>query len=137
MTTKSLRATVIGCIALSAAGLSPAASEGMGATLNAFVPDVCSVQALAQPYVVENEIRIDRIHETCNGAGYQLVLQYTPGTLEDAQVEFAGNRIALDGSGHSVIFTSDRPVSRQLPLRIVTSGPVDQVTRLGFHVQRS
>lgn len=57
--------------------------------------------------------RLGDLREFCNAAnGYAVTIDYTPGTMKNAVVALDGERIALDGSGHTVISRATGPRSR-------------------------
>ncbi len=110
------------CGALVAAPLAASSNASMGFRLNATVPTTCSVSMLSTQTgsANGNAVNLGTVREYCNAArGYQVIVSYTPGTLDGAELTAGNDRIVLDGSGRAVLSQTTRPRVRERGLTIV------------------
>ena len=59
-------------------------------------------------------VRLGTLVEYCNAPrGYELVINYTPGSLRNARVFAGEDQVVLDGSGQAILSRSNGPRIRQ------------------------
>ncbi|WP_374523750.1 hypothetical protein [Sphingopyxis sp.] len=89
-------------LALTAGG---AKAESIGYNLQAFVPVACSLRFEAAPSVsADGTARLGMLREYCNAPnGYQILLNYSAGSLRGAVVSVGAESIILDGSGQAIV----------------------------------
>lgn len=99
------------------------AEDSIGYNLQLTVPVVCSVRfEAAGGTLVDGANRLGMTREYCNSpGGYQLLLQYSPGSLRGAVVNVGNSRVVLDGSGTAILAGAQGPKIQDRDL-IVTPG---------------
>lgn len=116
---------VLGVTALLAVATSvPAVQARDAATFNlrATVPLSCSLNMRPALVGAENDesYNLGTFTEYCNSpSGYQIVVQYTPGTLNGAMLTAGNDTIVLTGSGRAVLTRSTGPQIRERSLTIL------------------
>lgn len=101
----------------------PATAESTGFNMRVTVGMSCTVRHMpvavtgsAQDYLVT----LGQIRELCNAPrGYELVVTYTPGTLEGTVLMAGSDQVILNGSGQAVISRETQPRIRTRALRAV------------------
>ena len=64
-----------------------------------------------------------KIRELCNAAhGYELLVNYTPGSLQGTTIRAGDDEVVLNGSGQAVLSRADGPRIRERTVS-VTPGP--------------
>jgi hypothetical protein len=91
-----------------AATASPALAEtGTGTlTLSLTVPVLCRVSysSAGAGESVGEAVNLGQLKEFCNaGSGYNVVVDYSPGSLRGAVLQLGDDRVVLDGSGEAVL----------------------------------
>jgi hypothetical protein len=111
----------ISCLALATGAAK--AEDSIGYNLQATVAVVCSVKfEAAGGTSVDGASRLGMIKEYCNApGGYQLVVQYSPGSLRGAVVNVGESRVVLDGSGTAIIAGARGPKIQSRELIIMPS----------------
>ena len=92
-------------------------------TLN--VGTYCKVQHENAGYGQQSSgaIALGKIRELCNAAhGYELLVNYTPGSLQGTTIRAGDDEVVLDGSGQAVLSRADGPRIRERTVS-VTPGP--------------
>jgi hypothetical protein len=66
------------------------------------------------------EVELGSIHEYCNAVhGYDLVVHYSPGTLEGSVLIAGEDQVTLDGSGTALVERSPIPRNRNRSLAVI------------------
>jgi hypothetical protein len=118
----------------SAAG-AESVSQGSVA-LHLSVPLVCTVSHAASLTPSGSGYRLGDLREFCNAAnGYALTLDYKPGTMKNAVVVLEGERVVLDGSGHTVVSRATGPRSRTRAIYAEAGPQGFDTDRLMFNIQ--
>lgn len=107
-------------------------AASMGFNLRLQVPVHCTIvhQMDGHGGTTGNGVALGRFREYCNApGGYQLVVRYTPGTLQGATILAGEDRVILNGSGQAVLSRSTRPRVRE---RVITASPGER----GFDTDR-
>ena len=84
----------------------PAFAESLTFNLKAVVPMTCQVrhQPVAASPAPAGQVNLGEIDEYCNSAsGYELVVSYTPGTLQGTVLTAGEDRVVLNGSGEATL----------------------------------
>lgn len=107
------------------AALAPTTALAVTATyeLRLVVPVHCklSYQAAGYGVAANGAVSLGQFREYCNAPqGYDLIVRYTPGTLQGAVIAAGEDRIVLSGSGEEVISQSNRPRFRT---RAISAAP--------------
>lgn len=87
------------------------------------VPVHCTVkqQAIGSGTAIGNAFALGTFREYCNApGGYQLVVNYAPGSLQGARIMAGNDEIVLDGSGRAVLSRATGPAIRE---RLITMAP--------------
>lgn len=87
------------------------------------VPVHCSVkqQAIGSGAAINNAFALGTFREYCNApGGYELVVNYAPGSLRGAKIFTGDDEIILDGSGRAVLSRATGPRIRE---RLITMAP--------------
>jgi hypothetical protein len=87
------------------------------------VPVHCTVkqQAMGQGAALGNTVALGTFREYCNApGGYQLVVNYAPGSLQGARIIAGNDEIVLDGSGQAVLSRATGPKIRE---RLISMAP--------------
>ncbi|WP_428678330.1 hypothetical protein [Sphingopyxis sp.] len=89
-------------LALTAGG---ANAESIGYNLQAIVPVACSLRFESSPSIfADGSARLGMLREYCNAPnGYQIVLNYSTGSLRGAVVNVGAASVVLDGSGQAIV----------------------------------
>jgi hypothetical protein len=110
----------------------PLGAESRSFLIRARVPVVCQVQFRptgATP-IANTVVPLGEISEFCNApGGYELVVNYTPGTMHGAVIVAGEDQVVLNGSGQAVLTRSPRPRNRA---RLLSAMP----GRQGFDTDR-
>ncbi|MDZ3833345.1 MAG: hypothetical protein U0S50_16245 [Sphingopyxis sp.] len=112
----------------------PTAALGtsFGFNLRAIVPVHCVVNHHATGFgaVNGNAVSLGTFREYCNApAGYELVVDYAPGSLRGARIIAGSEEIILNGSGQAVLSRTTGPRVRE---RIIAAVPGEN----GFDTDR-
>lgn len=87
------------------------------------VPVHCTVkqQAIGSATAIGDAFALGTFREYCNApGGYQLVVNYAPGSLQGARMIAGNDEIVLDGSGRAVLSRATGPAIRE---RLITMAP--------------
>ena len=87
------------------------------------VPVHCSVkqQGFGSGVTAGNIVALGTFREYCNApGGYQLVVNYAPGSLQGARIMAGNDEIVLDGSGQAVLSRATGPKIRE---RLISMAP--------------
>ncbi|WP_299329609.1 hypothetical protein [Parasphingopyxis sp.] len=106
----------------------------IGVHLTMVVPQICTVNPLSLSYVDDTSIKIDEIREFCNSGGYQIYLDYAPGTLKGAQASLGDYTVELDGSGEALLVDAHYAVSRISSFEIAQLHTNDTNVQLGLRM---
>ncbi|WP_284734385.1 hypothetical protein [Sphingosinicella terrae] len=128
-----LRKIVLGATAL-ALTASPASvgAETFGFNLSLTVPVVCEIRFRPLGAVGEapQGVPLGQINEFCNApGGYELVVNYEPGSMQGAVISAGEDQVVLNGSGQAVLSRSPGPRNRA---RVLSATPGAQ----GFDTDR-
>lgn len=107
-------------VLVSAPTTAMAASYGFNLRLTVAVQ--CSVQHQATGFgiVSGDAVSLGTFREYCNApAGYNLVINYTPGSLEGARIIAGSDEIILNGSGQAVLSRATGPRVRERPIAAI------------------
>jgi hypothetical protein len=78
-------------------------------------------QAIGSGVALGNVVALGTFREYCNApGGYQLVVNYTPGSLQGARIIAGNDEIVLDGSGRAVLSRATGPKIRE---RLISMSP--------------
>ena len=97
-----------------------AASYGFNLRLTVAVQ--CNVQHQATGFgiVSGDAVSLGTFREYCNApAGYNLVINYAPGSLEGARIIAGSDEIILNGSGQAVLSRATGPRVRERPIAAI------------------
>ncbi len=104
--------------------------------LQVAVPVICTVSHHAAISATGDGYLLGNLQEYCNSPrGYNLAVDYAPGSMRGAVVSVGDERIVLDGSGHNVISRATGPRIRD---REIFSAPGPQgfdTDHLDFRVE--
>ncbi len=113
-------------LGLAAAVLAIAPTAAMAATygfnLNLVVAVNCTVQhqAIGFGAISGNAVSLGSFREFCNApTGYDLVINYAPGSLEGTRIIAGSDEIVLNGSGHAILSRASGPRIRERPIAAV------------------
>jgi hypothetical protein len=113
----------VASLALTLAPTTAFAAPSFGYNLRLTVALHCTVKHQGMGYgaVSGDAVSLGTFREYCNApSGYQLVVNYAPGSLRGARL-FAGNdEIVLDGSGQAVLSRATGPRIRE---RVISMAP--------------
>jgi hypothetical protein len=87
------------------------------------VPVHCTVkqQGIGSGVALGNTFALGTFREYCNApGGYQLVVNYAPGSLQGARIIAGSDEIVLDGSGRAVLSRATGPKIRE---RLISMAP--------------
>jgi len=104
-------------------GTPTVADTGGSYTLSLVVPVDCRLQHSAEGAGIMSgdAFALGEINEYCNNpAGYEIVVNYTPGTLQGAVLSAGEDRVVLNGSGEAVLSRAPGPRIRE---RMLTATP--------------
>jgi hypothetical protein len=98
--------------------LTAASAESFGFNLVYRVPVVCKVDYRAgSGGMAGGGIALGALHEFCNAPnGYELIVNYTAGSMRGAVLIAGDSRVMLDGSGRATVSRSLRPQIRDVQL---------------------
>lgn len=93
-------------------------AESYGIQLSAQIPVICVLNHVGAPAnSADTSVSLGSLREFCNAPrGYDLVINYTPGSLRGARITAGSSQIMLDGSGQSTIGHSPMPRIREVPI---------------------
>jgi len=104
-------------IAFALAATPPGATAAtFGVNLNATVAIQCTVQhqATGSGIINSGAVSLGTFREFCNApGGYDLVVNYAPGTMEGARVIAGNDEIVLNGTGRAVLSHATGPRIRE------------------------
>ncbi len=95
-----------------AAAPTTATAATFGFNLSLMVPVHCTVQHQPTGFgaISGNAVSLGTFREYCNApTGYDLVINYAPGSMEGARVIAGNDEIVLNGSGRAVLSRSTGP----------------------------
>ncbi|SLK10308.1 hypothetical protein SAMN06295987_11144 [Novosphingobium mathurense] len=121
----------IGCLALAILPLT-AQAAAIGYNLQLTVPVFCSVrhQPTGSGIVDHGAISLGTFREYCNApGGYEVVVNYAPGSLRGATLIAGSDVVVLNGSGQAVLSHTTGPRVRE---RIIAAIPGEN----GFDTDR-
>lgn len=109
------------------------------ATLNMrlVVPVQCSVKhdGISGAFSLAGAVSLGSVREYCNAAGgYELVMTYTPGSLNGATIQAGNNSVVLDGSGRVVLSREFGPKVQMRALSIVPGANGFDTDRLDIDI---
>lgn len=110
------------CLAALLAPVTSSANDSKGFQLRLSVPVQCSVNFNQNSAASSNGdiISLGSFREYCNApSGYQLIVNYTPGTLRGARLFAGSDEITLDGSGQAVLTRSSQPRKRERIISVI------------------
>lgn len=115
------------------------AESSLGYGLQATVPVMCSLRFDSAPSAFgDTGARLGMIREYCNAPnGYQLVLNYSAGSLRGAVVSVGADSVVLDGSGQAIVPGALGPKIQSRDLVIVPGANGFDTTALNLAVQVS
>lgn len=129
-------------IALAAFGLigssAPAGAESAGYVLQLVVPVTCEVShsPLQSAAITSGAVPLGQLNEYCNASqGYELIVDYAPGTMQGAVIAVGDEQVVLNGSGRAVVSRSPGARIRNRPLSAVPGAAGFDTDRLDFRVQ--
>ncbi len=99
-----------------------AMAASFGFNLNLTVPMHCTVQHQPTGFgaISGGAVSLGTFREYCNApTGYNLVLNYAPGSLEGARIIAGNDEIVLNGSGRAVLSSATGPRIQERPLAAV------------------
>ena len=105
-----------------AAAPTAALAASFGFNLRLSVAVHCTVQHQPMGYgaATGNAVSLGTFREYCNApAGYDLVVNYTPGSLHGARIIAGSDEIVLNGSGQAVLSRATGPGIRERPIAAV------------------
>lgn len=107
------------CLTLATGSVS--AEDSIGYNLQATVPVICSIKFEAGGgTAVDGASHLGLIKEYCNApGGYQLMVQYSPGSLRGAIFNVGDSRVVLDGSGTAIVPGARGPKIQSRELTII------------------
>ena len=109
-----------------------ATAATFGFNLSLTVPVRCTVQHQATRFgaISGDAVSLGTFREYCNApAGYDLVINYAPGSMEGARLIAGNDEIVLNGSGRAVLSRSPGPRVRE---RMISAIPGEN----GFDTDR-
>lgn len=118
------------------APLTAASAESFGFNLVYRVPVVCKVDYRADGGgMAGGAIALGALHEFCNAPnGYDLVVNYTAGSMRGAMLIAGDSRVMLDGSGQATINRSPGPRIRDVQLAAMPGSNGFDTDRLQFQL---
>lgn len=124
-------------IALTAGGAN--AEQSMGYNLQAIVPVACSLRFKSSPSVFsDGSARLGMLREYCNAPnGYQVVVNYSAGSLRGAVVSVGSESVVLDGSGQAIVPGAFGPKIQTRDLAITPGANGFDASSLNLAVQIS
>ena len=107
-----------------------------GYRLRLQVPLVCVVNHVQSVPILESSaVALGTLREFCNApGGYDLLVDYAPGTMRGAILIVGQSRVPLDGSGHAIVNRSTVPHSRELGLAALPGENGFDTDRLDFRL---
>jgi len=121
-----------------ATGPTAASAASMGYNLNMTVPLHCVVRhqpvELGAP-AAGGVVSLGHVREYCNApGGYQLIINYTPGTLRGARITAGSNEVVLDGSGRAILDRATGPRVRVRNLSVVPGADGFNTDRIDLQI---
>lgn len=113
----------IGMTVLVAVAAAPVSAASFSYRLKAVVPVHCVVKhdRTGAGIAMGDGLSLGLFREYCNAPqGYQVVVRYTPGSLEGARMKAGEDQVILDGSGYAVLSQTTGPRVRE---RQITMAP--------------
>lgn len=108
-----------------------------GFNLRVQVPVQCSVRHEATGYggKIGAAVSLGRFREFCNApGGYELVVSYTPGTLQGATISAGDEQVVLTGSGQAVLSRETGPKIRERTIFATPGAGGFDTDRLDFQI---
>lgn len=97
-----------------------AATYGFNLSLTVAVSCTVQHQATGFGMVSGDAVSLGTFREYCNApGGYDLVINYAPGSLEGTRIIAGGDEIILNGSGQAVLSHATGPRVRERPIAAV------------------
>lgn len=97
-----------------------AASFGLNLSLTVSVHCTVQHQATGFGAISGDAVSLGTFREYCNApTGYDLVINYAPGSLEGARIIAGNDEIILNGSGQAVLSRATGPRMRERPIAAV------------------
>lgn len=129
----------IGSAALLSAFAPTLAFANSAATLNLrlVVPVQCSVKygGVLGSHNPTGAVLLGSVREYCNASGgYELVMTYTPGSLNGAMIQVGDHAVVLDGSGRAVLSREFGPKVQMRTLSIVPGATGFDTDRLEIDI---
>lgn len=134
------RKVVAGLVAMSLTMFcGPAVAQTSGSyVLNLVVPVDCRLQHLPDGAggMSGQAFMLGQISEYCNDpGGYEIVVNYTPGTLEGTVLSIGEEQVTLNGSGQAVVSRAPGPRIRARALSAIPGQNGFDTDRLDFQIQ--
>lgn len=107
---------------LAVAAPTAAAAATYGFNLSLTVATSCTVQHKVAGFgaLMGEAVSLGSFREYCNApTGYDLVINYAPGSLQGTQIIAGSDQITLDGSGRAVLSRAAGPQIRERPIAAV------------------
>jgi hypothetical protein len=127
----------IASIALAFAPTAAFAASSSSYNLHLTVPVHCTVKHQGMGYGAADGtvISLGTFREYCNApGGYQLVVNYAPGSLRGARVFAGGDEIILDGSGQAVLSRTTGPLVRERAISMTPGATGFDTDRLELNI---
>jgi len=123
-----------------AAAATPAAAEtGTGTlALSLTVPVLCRVSysSAGAGGAVGQAVNLGQLKEACNAdSGYNVVVDYSPGSLRGTVLQLGDDRVVLDGSGEAVLSYAPGPRIRTRQLTAIPGENGFDTTALTFQLR--
>lgn len=130
-------ATALAALGLISIGAPAGAESGMY-MLQVIVPVSCQVShsPMQLAAVTSGAIPLGQLNEYCNAAnGYELIVDYAPGTMENAVIALGNDQVVLNGSGHAVVSRAFGARALKRSLSAIPGNAGFDTDRLDFRVQ--
>lgn len=134
-----LRKCALGALAsLLVTASASAEAESMNFNLRATVPVSCFVRHSSMGAAAggNGPVALGQINEFCNApGGYEVVVNYAPGTLQGAVLSVGDEQVMLNGSGHAVLSRAPGPRIRERALTATPGANGFDTDHLNFEIQ--
>lgn len=97
----------------------------------------CTVQHQSTGYGAFNgdALSLGTFREYCNAPqGYELVVNYAPGSLQGARIHADGDEVVLDGSGRAVLSRATGPKIRERAISMTPGASGFDTNRLDLNI---
>jgi hypothetical protein len=118
-------------------GSAPGSAESYGFNLHAVVPVMCQLRHtdVGAGATDGNIFSLGQINESCNApTGYEIVVNYTPGTLNGTVLAAGEDHVTLNGSGEAILSRAPGPRIRNRPLTATPGEHGFDTDRLNFEI---